>query len=101
MVDEALKKEIKQKSGENPGLAQLMAQIPEFPKKKIFTQTNQDVKSIQERQLQLEIYFNRLFSVQQFLETEIILYFIENSKLIAEMSNFNTYIEYKLNNLIV
>ncbi|CAK77883.1 unnamed protein product (macronuclear) [Paramecium tetraurelia] len=52
-----------------------------FPKRRLIGQTRDNPQLIQERQEQLQRYLNQTFSVQEFVESEPLVYFITKIKL--------------------
>ncbi|CAD8207121.1 unnamed protein product [Paramecium pentaurelia] len=54
--------------------------IPEFPKRKIFGITNDDPQEIETRKKNLEIYLNSIYANPELANTDILDYFIQNSR---------------------
>ncbi|CAD8158945.1 unnamed protein product [Paramecium pentaurelia] len=55
--------------------------LPQFPKRRLIGQTIHNPQQIQDRQDQLQRYLNQIFSVQEFVESEPLVYFITRIKL--------------------
>ncbi|CAD8153429.1 unnamed protein product [Paramecium pentaurelia] len=55
--------------------------LPHFPKRRLIGQTIDNPQQIQERQQQLQRYLNQIFSIQEFVESEPLIYFITRIKL--------------------
>ncbi|CAK77142.1 unnamed protein product (macronuclear) [Paramecium tetraurelia] len=55
--------------------------LPQFPKRRLIGQTIDNPQQIQDRQEQLQRYLNQIFSVQEFVESEPMVYFITRIKL--------------------
>ncbi|CAD8109061.1 unnamed protein product [Paramecium primaurelia] len=51
----------------NINLLKLQLQLPEFPKRSLFSKTNKNQEKIIQRQQELEQYFNQLFSIDKIL----------------------------------
>ncbi|CAD8145128.1 unnamed protein product [Paramecium octaurelia] len=51
----------------NINLLKLQLQLPEFPKRSLFSKTNKNQEKIIQRQQELELYFNQLFSIDKIL----------------------------------
>ncbi|CAD8197372.1 unnamed protein product [Paramecium pentaurelia] len=54
--------------------------LPSFPTRKLFGQTNENPETIEKRREDLETYLNALFSIQEIQESQIIQFFISDSK---------------------
>ncbi|CAK65213.1 unnamed protein product (macronuclear) [Paramecium tetraurelia] len=54
--------------------------IPEFPKRKIFGITNDDPHEIETRKKNLEVYLNSIYANPELANTDILDYFIQNSR---------------------
>ncbi|CAK69069.1 unnamed protein product (macronuclear) [Paramecium tetraurelia] len=59
---------------------QIKVNIPEFPKRKIFGITNDDPQEIENRKRNLEIYLNSIYAIPELSCTDILDYFIQNSR---------------------
>ncbi|CAD8123961.1 unnamed protein product [Paramecium sonneborni] len=59
---------------------QIKSNIPEFPKRKIFGITNDDPQEIENRKKNLEIYLNSIYANPELANTDILDYFIQNSR---------------------
>lgn len=57
---------------------------PTFPKRKIFGITNDSPEDIEKRREELERYFNEIFTTKEIANTEVIKFFVEDSKKQAE-----------------
>ncbi|CAD8092700.1 unnamed protein product [Paramecium primaurelia] len=54
--------------------------LPSFPTRKLFGQTNENPETIEKRREDLETYLNTLFSTQEIQQSQIIQFFISDSK---------------------
>ncbi|CAD8205647.1 unnamed protein product [Paramecium pentaurelia] len=68
--------------------------LPEFPKRKIFGITNDDPQEIETRKCNLETYLNSLYAHPELNNSEILDYFIQNSR--RESKKLQKYDEQKI-----
>ncbi|CAD8118954.1 unnamed protein product [Paramecium sonneborni] len=68
--------------------------LPEFPKRKIFGITNDDPQEIENRKCNLEVYLNQLYANPELNNSDILDYFIQNSK--RESKKLQKYDEQKI-----
>ncbi|CAD8119283.1 unnamed protein product [Paramecium sonneborni] len=54
--------------------------LPSFPTRKLFGQTNENPENIEKRKQNLQTYLNALFCIQEIKESQIIKFFISDSK---------------------
>ncbi|CAD8199402.1 unnamed protein product [Paramecium octaurelia] len=68
--------------------------LPEFPKRKIFGITNDDPQEIETRKCNLQAYLNSLYANPELMNSEILDYFIQNSR--RESKKLQKYDEQKI-----
>ncbi|CAD8116258.1 unnamed protein product [Paramecium sonneborni] len=68
--------------------------LPEFPKRKLFRITNDDPQEIENRKCNLEIYLNSLYANPELNNSDILDYFIQNSR--RESKKLQKYDEQKI-----